>query len=69
MTLLDRFITERDLDTRELARLAKISDAFLARLRSGKSKPSQEDMERIADGCTWLVTEKVYTWELFEDRR
>ena len=69
MTLLDQFITERNLDTRELVRLAKISDAFLARLRSGKSKPSQDEMDRIADVCTWLVAEKVYTWELFEERR
>jgi hypothetical protein len=36
MTLLDQFIRAKKLDTRELERHTKISDAFLSRLRSGK---------------------------------
>ena len=66
MTLLDRFITAKNVDTRELARLAKISDALLARLRSGRSKPSSDEMDRIAEACSWLTRDTVYTWELFE---
>jgi len=66
VTLFDQFITARNLDTRELARLAKVSDAFVARLRDGRSKASSDEMRRIAEACAWLTRDTVYTWELFE---
>ena len=69
MTPFDQFITARNIDTRELARLAKVSDAFVARLRDGRSKPSGDEMRRIADACSWMTKDTVYAWELFETIR
>jgi transcriptional regulator with XRE-family HTH domain len=66
VTRLDQFIVAREIDPEELARLAKVSRAHLARLRSGRSEPTKDVIVRLARSCSWLTHEKVYAWELFD---
>lgn len=66
MTRLDSFIQTHDIDPEELARLAKVSWAYLVRLRDGRSQPSQDAKVRLARACSWITCEKVYTWDLFD---
>ena len=66
MTLLDSFIRTHEIDPEELARLAKVSDAHLVRLRDGRSQPSRDAAIRLARACSWITSEKVYTWDLFD---
>jgi len=66
VTRLDAFIQTHDIEPEELARLAKVSGAYLVRLRAGRSEPSKAVMVRLAKACAWITCEAVYSWDLFD---
>lgn len=67
VTRLDAFIQDRQINAEELARLSSVSDAYLSRLRLGKSKPTRPIASRIARACSWIACQKVNAWELFDE--
>jgi transcriptional regulator with XRE-family HTH domain len=66
VTLLDTFIEAHGIDVAQLAKVAGVSAAHLARLRRGQSLPTRRVMTRIARACSWIARETVYGWELFD---